>query len=683
MRNLNLSSNHDTLPSKSLRPSSLRSLDLAPNSPTFSLSTVPNAQRDKDAAKSGQGKGKGRARSTSTSSWSGSISGYEAGETSRAENERELVLDASSSSSTSGFRPSSIRTRPRRSSSAGTLLTRLPSSLIEEESESPTSPNPAQTPSASTSRPSSSSRLSASSIQSSSTIRQAPRLPTAQEQARINAAEERPPAPRGAASSLFAQQEKRRREEALRRRLLDSFITLELMTGEEEEPQRASSPVLERRRRGASVVSVRPGGNRMRRSDSASSVLSTASLGSPRNAMLRQRTSSSPFLPTSSSLASSSDPKPPPSGPPQPFFVSPPSLSATNPAFPVDKCEFLLPPSTSSASFLDEAERRASWSGLRESRFKAKVFVRERRTDDEGSKGKEREVHRGEDEWSCLVEWDVALDGLSSLGRDVRTIHIVLQSSCSLAVSLQPAAFPSLPPNTLVFALSPSSPFSTASSSTSSDLEYFTAPLPLLHKALRRSARESRVSRRTDAFVPRGAVSEEDLSDDSLGSSSDENGDGAGGGAREDGNLSDPGVPSFTFSGARARSGTLVLRRRAQRDSRKRLLAERLRAEDDRRRRAAVVEKSRRETKMVKAPEWEKVGELWEGEKEIERLRVERAELRHRIEEGMEENCDELVREKAELEDRVEDLEGVREAVDEEVEEGASLPFPLPASPTS
>jgi hypothetical protein len=407
--------NHDELVTAPLRPTSVRSVDFF-DSPT---SSHPPFSQGKEAVRVTSSKGKGRARSASTSSWKASFSRYEAGETPYEEKERELVLDPSFSSPS--FHVPPTRTRARRSSSAGTLLTRLPQSSIEEEPNSPSSPStppilPAVT------RPRSSSRLSASSIQSSSTIRQAPRLPSAAEQSRIAAAEERPPAPRGAATSLFAQREKQRREEALRRRLLDSFVSLEFIPAEEELAARASSPVLERRKRGASIVSVpplRPNGNRMRRSDSASSVLSTASLGSPRKTMLRKRTASSPFLPTSSSFAFSSTPTST-AIPPQPFFVSPPSFSATNPSFFIDRNDFLLPAAYPPTAACDEAERCAFWGGLRDTRVRAKVFVREQRSESREGKGKERELDGDGDDWKCLVEWDVDLSGLTSIGRDVR-----------------------------------------------------------------------------------------------------------------------------------------------------------------------------------------------------------------------------------------------------------------------
>ncbi|BGP18704.1 hypothetical protein JCM10213v2_006770 [Rhodosporidiobolus nylandii] len=298
---------------------------------------------------------------------------------------------------------------------------------------------------------------------------------------------------------------------------------------------------------------------------------------------------------------------------------------------------------------LDESDRVASWEGLRENRVRAKIFVRsagvssEPAADEKGKAKAKEQSENGDESWECLVEWDVALDGLVSLGRD-------------------PTAFPSLPPNTLIFALSPSSPhlpFASPSSATSSssDIEYFTAPLPLLHRSLARSHLQRHSRRRSDS---RGAVSEDDLSSGCSSCESDDlDLDG------EDGNLSDPGV-------GHARSGTLTLRTR--REARKRARAERLRAAEERRRRREVVEKSRRETRMVQAAAEGDVRELWQREKEVGSVRTEAAEVRARVEMLLREGWEEAQRERAELQDRVEDLAQVQEAVDEEVaDERAAL----------
>ncbi|GAA5858871.1 hypothetical protein JCM8547_007136 [Rhodosporidiobolus lusitaniae] len=678
VRNLTLDPERDEL-THPLRPSSLRSLTL--DSPTL-------PQRSKDASEEHKSNGTGfvnggRKRSGSAASWKSAFE-VPVGD----EEEREIVLDAGQG------RPPSSRTRARRSSSVGTLLTRPSTAKIEEE-EAETSTDPADndpslpstsSPRTAPSRPRSSSRLSNTSINSSSTIRHAPRLapklPSSQQNR--SAAAERPPPP---TSSQFAQREKQRREEAIRRRLLDSFVSLELVPPGKDvadgKEARAAG-----RERGASVVSVPPPSlsSRMRRSDSASSVLSSASgtLGSPRKAM-RWRTASSSLISSNSSssaLASSSSSSSVGAAPQQPFFVSSPSLSSTHPTFPIDHDEFILPPSASSSGStscapLDATEHVAAWPGLPENRLRVKVFVRLRKRRDGAEKnskekGKEKAEEEDEDreDWRCLIEWDVSLDGLISLGRD-------------------PTTFPSLPPNTLIFALSPcSSPFlpfsasshlsssSTASPSSASDVEYFTAPLPLLHRSLRRSRRAARAASfflALSSLSPgRGALSEDEEED--LSSCSSDDSSGFLGGRGEDGNLSDPGVSSSSAAvvlpGVRPRSGTLTLRLRRERQSaKKRALAERLRAEEDRRKRAQVLEMSRRETRMVRPAEWGRTREVWEIEREVRKVWEECARVKGRLGGMLKEGMEEGERERDEVRDRVEDFETVKGGVVEEVGE--------------
>ncbi|GAA5894090.1 hypothetical protein JCM6882_007981 [Rhodosporidiobolus microsporus] len=669
VRNLSLDPARDELSSTTFPSTRHRRLSRDLGSPTSTRPPLPSRDSwaESLSGEAGPSRSVGRRRAGSNASWSG---GLGAADQPGGGEEREIVLD--------GKKPFVPRTRAKRSSSAATLLTRPSTSRIEEEDldASPQAGPSVSTsfPSTSSTRPRSSSRLSASSVQSSSTIRQAPRLPTTQQPP------ERPPPP---TTSQSAQKEKRRREEAVQRRLLDSFVSLELVAPAEEdgvaEPSSASEQ--ERRKRGNTVVvpsASASSSSRMRRSDSGSSIGSFQIDSSPRKSM-RRRTRSSSFLP-SSATASSSQPtaststSPPP--PSQPFYVSPLSASTMHPSFPIDRDHFVLPPfhPSSSASSppppsspaLDDLDGVDVWAGLRESRVRAKVFVRRRGGEGKG-KGKEKardEDQEREDEgWTCLIEWEVAFDGLTSLGRD-------------------PTAFPTLPPNTLIFALSPTTSFSpsfscSSHSSSANDVEYFTAPLPLLHRALRRTLRASRTAREGKRERLREAVSEDELSDyfDEDESSSGEEEEGPFGslrggkrsaGGEDDGNLSDPGVSTSTSS-ARPRSGTLTLRTR--RDTRRRVLAERLRAEEERRKRKEIVEKSRRETRMVKAAGELEVRALWEGEREMERVREEIAAAKGRVEKGLEETGAALKREKAELRDRVEDLEAVRAAEEEELEE--------------
>ncbi|GAA5823932.1 hypothetical protein JCM11251_003350 [Rhodosporidiobolus azoricus] len=645
-----------------------RPLSLDLGSPTSSLRPpLPTRETWTEGvfseASTSKGKEVRRHGAGSDASWTGGLGENDVAEGQKEE--REIVLDSG------GKRPFVGRTRPSRSSSAATLLTRPSTTRIEEEdpvASAETGPSTSTSTSTSTrlnsasfTRPRSSSRLSNGSIQSASTVRQAPRLPTTQQQP-----ERRPPT----TSSQFAQKDKRRREEALRRRLLDSFVSLELIPPEADGADGKSE---DERKKSGSVMGIPwpVSSSRMRRSGSGGSVRSMAAVSdasfSPRKSM-RRRTQSSSFLPTSAASASnlsllSSPPRPPA----KPFYVSSPCPSSMHPTFPIDREHFTFPPSSSSFSMpstspsftnLDDLQRIDHWTGLRQSRVKAKVFVRQQRSQYEAEETKEKGKGKAQDHgpggeagdagWTCLIEWEVALDGLTSLGRD-------------------PTTFPALPPNTLIFALSPttsfSPAFSTSSSSTSTDLEYFTAPLPLLHKALRRALRAGRSVTRRETL--REAVSEDELSEEDSCSTCDED--------ENDGNLSDPGVSATAAtSGGRPRSGTLTLRTR--RDNRRRLLAERLRVEEERRRRKEVVEKSRRETRMVRAADELEVQGLWEGEREAEKLRAECARLKEQVRKGLEETGADLEREDAELHDRIDDLEAVKLAEKEElVEDEAAL----------
>ncbi|GAA6062663.1 hypothetical protein JCM10212_000563 [Sporobolomyces blumeae] len=506
---------------------------------------------------------------------------------------------------------------------------------------------------------------------------------------------------------------------------------------------------------------------------------------------------------------------------PRPFYVSAPARGTMHPSFTVDSAEFFVPDrrtSSSSSSTIDRTDITSSsasaprpttsldpdlitpgevdarlggghvrgdlrlrddpelrfWPGLRHDRIRVKVFARpscppplpppvaaRSNGDEKEGRGGSKVTGDGRDEgdergWKALVEWDVEMGGLVSLGRD-------------------PTKFPSLPPNTILFALSsPPCPFvsslPTLSSGRSSaaaprtasagspngpaDLEYFTAPLAQLHRATPGVRhREKRMRKRTTRQRHWADGLRQSWSDDEGSCSSDdedpyasdrENGnplaDGGirGGAVRrrrggrlrverfdlDEGNVSDPGFDSQGAvvgarddaygSGpirgswrARARSGTTTsLGRpfdRFGRERRARVDLERSLArtdvargqenerdrddgrhrgrgeggwtdrvvsiEEDRRRRLEVVERSRRETRMVELASRRTVERLWIGEREIGQARGETDQVRARLDEKESTRLSELGREREEREDKVQDLEGVLEAVEEEVEE--------------
>ncbi|GAA5932573.1 hypothetical protein JCM1841_004317 [Sporobolomyces salmonicolor] len=618
IRNLTLDHKRDQLSAALFGQPTLAPLDststAAPDGAGFG-GTVQLAADDLELdAPSRKGKGKAterRRRAGSTASWTGNLGVRE-----KPAQERELVLDATGS-------PAQIRTRPRRSSSATTLLMRTPG--IKEEDSDVEPPSPPASTSAALFTPSSqplhgrsTSRASIASngtSHSASTIRQAPRLPPPPTSAAAPA-KARPPS-----SSQFAAKEKQRRTEALKRRLVDSFISLELIPPDQclEGPPATAK---DGRRRGNSIAMPS-----IRRSGSAGAI---GGLVSPRERMRRRTLSSSLIPSTSSSSTSSASSSPPP--PPRIFFVSPLSFSSMHPTFPVDHRAFLDPNYSDSPSSFPEDPSLEAWPGLREDRLRVKVFVRPREEgSNRGAKGKVREREEEgarEESWRALVEWDVEFDGLVSLGRD-------------------PTAFPPLPPNTLVFCLSPSSslfPSAAASSSASTtDVEYFTAPLSHLHHSFARHAHARSLSR--------------SLSDDEREYLTDS-------GSTDEGNFSDPGVGGGGGGGGRSL--------RTRRDGRKRLLAERLRAEEERRKKIALLERTRRETRMVHAADWGDVKRLWETEREWEGVVRETEGLRRRVEgelEGEEDGWAALQREKAEREDRVEDLYAVRAEMGLELDE--------------
>ncbi|GAA5910087.1 hypothetical protein JCM8208_000951 [Rhodotorula glutinis] len=660
VHNLSLDPRRDQLAAalfgQSLVPSSLDPVPTsAPPSRSVDLSAAQaRIGSSADASADNGTRGPGRRRAGSTASWNEAPTV----DSSRADERRPLA-----------------RVRPRRSSSAGTLLAQPSSRIDEEEPPSPNSAGDADpssstapTPFSTSLRTRSASRASIASAGSSSTIRQAPRIPPPAPQQH----NERPPPP---SAAQFAQREKQRRDEALRRRLVDSFVSLELVP-DERGAQAQSAGVsgadrleaaLAGRRRSGSVASAH-----MQRSGSAGSAQgagaspwasSSLALSSPRKAMRRRMTASS-LLSTSASfptLASTSAGAPPR---PAPFFVSPPSLASTHASFPVDPSSFLLPlddadpgrPAVvAAAPALPDDPTTSTWPGLRESRLRAKVFARPsdalRPSAVAGAStstraGKQKERDEDEDEWRLVAEWEVELDGLTSLGRD-------------------PTLFPSLPPNTVIFALSPSAPSfcPSASSSTSTDTEYFTAPLPLLRRAARPPRRSSA------AFGARTtrSLSEDEASCSSCSASDDD----------DPGNVSDPGAGASSTSRARTRprSGTLraarlpAARYRARSDPQ----AQAARRDEAHLRRVALLERSRRETRMVRAADWGEARWVWEGEREAEGLRGEVREVRARVGRTLggegEGGWAERQRERAEMQDRVDDLEAVKEAVQQELDE--------------
>lgn len=104
----------------------------------------------------------------------------------------------------------------------------------------------------------------------------------------------------------------------------------------------------------------------------------------------------------------------------------------------------------------------------------------------------------------------------------------------------------------------------------------------------------------------------------------------------------------------------------------------RLRGEaEEARRRRVLVEKSVRETRMVRAAEGSSVLRLCEAEREVEVVRREIEEGKRRVGtalkgegEGEGGPLEMLIREREELRDRCEDLDGVGESMREEMEDG-------------
>jgi hypothetical protein len=208
---------------------------------------------------------------------------------------------------------------------------------------------------------------------------------------------------------------------------------------------------------------------RRKRSASRVSQLSTNSFGSDLESKdveraLRERLVESfvtlSLVPSSSSSSSSSaetDAKD------KPFFVSPPHPASMDPSFEIDLRRFF---SSSKGEDVD-------WKGAREERLRIQVWVKpgggggqcDRSHYDPRSsssvKGKwKTPVEPGTDGFKVLIDWDVDLSGLKSLGSDVGIVDVddVYESEHSF---FQPSLFPHpMPPNTVVLQLSDGDYFS-------------------------------------------------------------------------------------------------------------------------------------------------------------------------------------------------------------------------------
>lgn len=425
------------------------------------------------------------------------------------------------------------------------------------------------------------------------------------------------------------------------------------------------------------------------------------------------------------------EPDPPPPRRPDPFYVSDVAPPATHASFFLDPENWVLPVSRSQGAATSQdsggggsggrvaafPEEIQGWPGWRQSRFKATLWGRRQPGGAELGQIPRARVRadgldsdeEGEGGWRILVEWEVDLAGLTSLGRDVSPSSLGRQPACtsrlncthqegSFAWNVQPAAFPKLPPNTLVFALSTaggavpcfpdaaatlagSSSRSAASSSSAAatnlppaeQVEYFSAPVPLLERADRRRLRAARRARLATAAaagpiavaqVPQRSWSEDELSDYLLECCDDsdcsscfgasdcgrDDGDELDRGHDDDGatggHASDPGVSSSLASargavgggGARLRSDTIRSRRAAAAAAAagRRGTVVSLRRGDPlptgrsatspfpgggRLRAVAeqdVLEKSRRETRMVRAAGWDEIRTLCEARWELE-----------------------------------------------------------------
>lgn len=235
------------------------------------------------------------------------------------------------------------------------------------------------------------SLISVTTTASSSTVRPSSHMPHKVEPytlAPVNVDVSREVGRMSYSSELQLAKEKQRRIETLRKRLVDSFISLSVV------PLEASTREGPRKR-GTSGSSIGSRG-KLARSGSSSSTI-------PRG---RNRTHSTPPGPPGGV-----SPSPTPEGlsqttPSIPFFVSEPQRGTTHPAFEIDERDFLM-------------EDPEEWTGSREGRVVVSVWTRsgpELCDEKLNGKGKNKETDQ---EWTLLLEWDVELDGLVSLGCDV------------------------------------------------------------------------------------------------------------------------------------------------------------------------------------------------------------------------------------------------------------------------
>ncbi|KDE09491.1 hypothetical protein MVLG_00391 [Microbotryum lychnidis-dioicae p1A1 Lamole] len=352
-------------------------------------------------------------------------------------------------------------------------------------------------------------------------------------------------------SDLQLAKEKRRRIELLHRRMVDSTITLSFFRPREQTEDPVDPTSTRRPNTLSSPTPHRPG-----RSGSTASIPGrSASRGLA--------------LPSAVESAPSLDVLPP-------FFIAQPACKTLNPTFMVEPSDFLVDP---------ETQDLEDWPGLQEEHVLVSLWTKrsEVGTDMDKGKAKEQNVDSAKAAWMVLVEWDVSLDGLVSLGRD-------------------PAQFPQLQPNTIIFAMAD---------------EYFTAPLPLRTR-----------------FRPY-------TSDDNHSSScSEDDSDGAG-------NYSDPGAGGVSHSWRSRR------RRRREEEE----------AEEARRMRKVLVERSLRETRMVKVADVEDLLRF----KRIEHERCENKRTLHEQKQrlgaifGDAAGEAALSRESEELQDQIDDLVAVRD----------------------
>lgn len=201
-----------------------------------------------------------------------------------------------------------------------------------------------------------------------------------------------------------------------------------------------------------------------------------------------------------------------------PVFISSTNTQSIHPTFEIEQGDFLV------RFPVDD------WVGFRESHLLVGVWVKPG-----GAEGGDSSA------WELLIEWDVEMNALISIGRDVSKIcslRFMLLSDSKFSPT-QPLHFRALPPNSLILKM---------------NSEYYTCPLPSKNRH----------------------------SSDSCSSDSE-----------IDGNQSDPGVVSAA-----------MIQRRDKRDKSEK--------EKERRKKRDLVERSRRETRMVQGAGWEEVA--WYGQ---------------------------------------------------------------------